>query len=1108
MVSYVIATSVFLLSTSVLLTFVVEPPGAPEASLEQQDLKAKATSVLDVLLGTPGYPATWDEVDVDAVARLGIVERGSSVRLDPAKFSALAGGRFSSPSSTNGVVDYTEAKEALGLTGYDFHIRGGPLLADEGDGSYGTQGMEAYRIAYVGDWSGVLASEASKREQGALASLDVGFVNLTRTSLTGLGDVFPDDKTTLKNNLVPLLGTGVAQTAITQGSGTAYGFYRVNATDFDDIVLPSLLPLSEKSLALSQTDSRGDITLGYTKSREIRAVVGTANLSDEVSATLTWKEYVETDRDAGDYGYVEVSPDAGATWISLTNNAATRSQDTVTNPQPAAVWRDRAVTISAANCAACLDNEEVLLAVHWVADGDNTRGTGWILDEVAVTGAHAQIIKKDFESPEYQLLVIGSNVDQTALTTSEVKYAIRDYVVNYGGRILVLGGDTQTQWLQPIFHVGMKTASPGVSNPDPTHPLLTTPNELDWQDFDHEDEAWDFGGGNDDDLFDMVVGTGSDQHILSVSTSGAFGPTEGGVILTSYLPWKMPVEQRLSFMANAITYGHYHHLYVEMGPEVPSDVPVASVSRTAIMEKNVDDGSEFIEMGIVLYLWRGDMTVASTVLPLPSAPNDPEAVPGNQQVTLTWDAPSYYGSGALLGYDVYRGTSPGNAVHIAYVALSSGRAYVDTHTASKPVNNGITYYYNVTARSTLGQGPSSSAAVATPATTPGAPGSLSATGAASQILLTWTDPASNGGAAITGFKVYRGTTSGFTPTDPIAEVGATNTYTDTGMGTGTSYYKLVAVNGMGDSAATSAVGGSPLSLPSAPATVAATPGVSSIDVTWAPASSVSAITAYQVYAGSSAESTAWLATVGGSTLTYSDTGLGSGVTRFYRVLAVNGDGSSSLSTAASATTLTLSTAPTAFTATGAPDSILLTWAAPTDPGSGTPTAYRIWRGTASGSLTLLATTTSGSNVSFLDAGLPDAATRYYQVAAVTSAGEGARASEASATTYDVATAPVLTLTPGVERVGLTWTLPASTGAPGELVTQYKIYRGTAPGASVHVASVTMSAENQQTNLLYQDTGLTGGTTYYYVVRAVTAAGEGAPSTEKSATALSPIIIGF
>jgi hypothetical protein len=304
------------------------------------------------------------------------------------------------------------------------------------------------------------------------------------------------------------------------------------------------------------------------------------------------------------------------------------------------------------------------------------------------------------------------------------------------------------------------------------------------------------------------------------------------------------------------------------------------------------------------------------------------------------------------------------------------------------------------------------------------------------------------------------------------------------------------------------VGGSPLSLPSAPATVAATPGVSSIDVTWAPASSVSAITAYQVYAGSSAESTAWLATVGGSTLTYSDTGLGSGVTRFYRVLAVNGDGSSSLSTAASATTLTLSTAPTAFTATGAPDSILLTWAAPTDPGSGTPTAYRIWRGTASGSLTLLATTTSGSNVSFLDAGLPDAATRYYQVAAVTSAGEGARASEASATTYDVATAPVLTLTPGVERVGLTWTLPASTGAPGELVTQYKIYRGTAPGASVHVASVTMSAENQQTNLLYQDTGLTGGTTYYYVVRAVTAAGEGAPSTEKSATALSPIIIGF
>ena len=1103
MVSYTVAAAIFLIGSSVLLNFVTEPPGAPGQSLEQQNLKGRAGDVLDVLLGTPGYPPAWEETDPDAVARLGLVERGSSVRLDPTKFTAVAKGRFYASGEDNDAVDYLEAKSALGLEGYDFHLRAGPLLPDNADGFYGTAGMADYRIAYIGDYLAPgVPTLAAQREQAALEALDVGFVNLTRVGLADRGDVYRDEGTHLKSLLVPLLGTSVSQTAITSGSGNVYDFHRINATDFDHLVLPTLLPFSEKSLALSRENSKSEYDLGYTKGREIRAILGTANLSGELGATFTWKEYVETRSDAGDYGFLEVSPDGGATWHALTNDPATRSQDTSTSPQPASVWRDRTVSLSAANCAACLDNEDVLFAIHWVADSDSTIGNGWILDELEIASAEGTLVAKDFETPEYQLLVIGSDVDQKALTAAEVKYGIRDYVQTYGGRILVLGGDQNQQWLQPLFHAGMTWASNGLSNPDPTHPLLTTPNELDWQSYDEtitDKMAWEFSGGTDDRLFDMVVGTGDDEHLLSVSRAGAFGAAEGGIILTAYLPWKLSEAERMGFLANAITFGHYHHLYLEMGPEVPTDVPVASASRTAIMEKTRDEQTEYTEMGFVLYLWRGNTTAVAELTAKPGTPRTLSATPSSGKVDLKWSAPTHLGTGTFGGHHVYRGTSPGNAVRIATVAAPQ-LTYSDTGRT-----NGVTYYYNVTAFSVEnGEGPSTTTVSATPATVPGTPGTLSATGGASQVVLTWTDPLNNGGAAITGYKVFRSASKNIDvkTATPIAQTGATNTYVD-GMplGTNVSYYRIVAINGMGESPASNEVGGQALATPSAPPSVAVTPGLNNLTVAWSPASSVSALLEYHVYAGDSAASVAYLAKVTGNLTTYTETGLGHGVTRYYRVLAVNSVGPSDLSTAASGTTLRVSTAPTAFKATGDADSIILTWGPPTDPGSSVPKAYRIWRGLTSDALTVLANTTSGTNVSFVDLGLPDAATRFYQVAAVTDQGEGARTLVASAMTHDVASAPVLTLTPQVERMMLSWTVPASTGAVGEPIASYAIFRGESVGSMAHVYNATVGQ-----NVGFVDMDVTSSKTYHYHVRAVTRAGMGSPSAIQSAAPLPQVVV--
>jgi subtilisin family serine protease len=69
---------------------------------------------------------------------------------------------------------------------------------------------------------------------------------------------------------------------------------------------------------------------------------------------------------------------------------------------------------------------------------------------------------------------------------------------------------------------------------------------------------------------------------------------------------------------------------------------------------------------------------------------------------------------------------------------------------------------------------------------PGAPTGVTATRGDSQVVLTWSAPASDGGSAITGYKVYRGTSSGGETL--LTTVGNVTAFTDTGLTNGTTYW--------------------------------------------------------------------------------------------------------------------------------------------------------------------------------------------------------------------------------------------------------------------------------------------------------------------------------
>jgi predicted phage tail protein len=378
----------------------------------------------------------------------------------------------------------------------------------------------------------------------------------------------------------------------------------------------------------------------------------------------------------------------------------------------------------------------------------------------------------------------------------------------------------------------------------------------------------------------------------------------------------------------------------------------------------------------------------------PGAPTLNSATAGSGQVVLAWSAPSSNGGSAITGYTAT--ASPGGAT-----CTAGGTGTGCTVTG---LTNGITYSFTVRATNGVGTGAASTALSATPAaaaTAPGAPTLNSATAGNGQVALGWSAPASNGGSAITGYRVYRSTSSGTETL--LTTLGAVTSWINTGLANGTTYYyKVSAVNGIGaggQSGERSATPAASVTVPSAPTLTSAIALNGQVALFWTPPSSTggSPITGYKVYRSTSSGTETLFTTLGAVT-SWINTGLANGTTYYYKVSAVNGIGEGGQSGerfATPAASVMVPGAPTNLVATAnSKHGITLTWLAPSSTGGSAITSYRIYRGTASGGETLLATV--GTATTYADSGMPRRIPYYYKVAAVNAVGVGAMSPEASA----------------------------------------------------------------------------------------------------------------
>jgi chitodextrinase len=355
----------------------------------------------------------------------------------------------------------------------------------------------------------------------------------------------------------------------------------------------------------------------------------------------------------------------------------------------------------------------------------------------------------------------------------------------------------------------------------------------------------------------------------------------------------------------------------------------------------------------------------------PTTPGGLTAVNGTGNVSLSWNAST--DNVGVAGYTVYR-----NGSSLATVSGAT-QAYTDT-----TVTSGTTYTYAVDAFDAAGNHSSPTAPISDTTldwTAPTVPVGLTATATGpTQVNLAWSASTDNVGVA--GYTIYSNGSA-------LATVsGATLSYTDTTAVAGTTYsYTVDAFDAAGNHSAQSAaaVVTTPTpdtTAPSVPSGLSASaPASTQVNVSWSASTDNTAVTGYTVYRNGSS-----IATVAGSTLSYTDSTVAASTTYAYAVDAFDAAGNhsaqsspASVTTPAPAGDVTPPSVPGSVAAVlSGTNQVTVSWNASTD--NVAVTGYTVYRnGSALG-------TVAAPAVSLVDGGVSPGGTYSYTVDAFDAAG--------------------------------------------------------------------------------------------------------------------------
>jgi titin len=485
---------------------------------------------------------------------------------------------------------------------------------------------------------------------------------------------------------------------------------------------------------------------------------------------------------------------------------------------------------------------------------------------------------------------------------------------------------------------------------------------------------------------------------------------------------------------------------------------------------------------------EGVLSAAVTATPrtTPDAPTGLTGTPADGEVALTWTAPGNDGGAAVTGYQ-YRYSSDNGATWGAVVSTGS-TATARTVTG---LTNGTWYVFQVRAVNAAGGGTWAESSQVRPRTVPSAPTGLAATAGNGSLALTWTAPASTGGAPLSEYTYELSTDGGTTWDAPVGTGSTSTSRTVTGLTNGTAYtVRVKAVNEAGSSPASSSAGPvTPVAPAGAPTNFQGTPGNSQVTLTWTASANTAAapVTGYRV-----TESGATVCTVNSATTaTCSVTGLTNGTSYSFSLYATGPGGNSSTVGPVAVIPYTVPSAPSVAAVTivapgaqGVVTPLDVSYTVPSSNGGNAITSYRATCSTG-GSPTSATGSTSPIRISGLTANSVYTCTVAAQNAAGWSSESAASGGVRAYRTPDAPTvgaATIVTATPTSADVA--YTAPAFTG--GNTISSYRATCTSSNGGTTRTQTGASSP--------LRVTGLTATKTYTCTVAAQNTAGWGPESS--------------
>jgi titin len=217
---------------------------------------------------------------------------------------------------------------------------------------------------------------------------------------------------------------------------------------------------------------------------------------------------------------------------------------------------------------------------------------------------------------------------------------------------------------------------------------------------------------------------------------------------------------------------------------------------------------------------------SGTPATVPGPPTNIVITDGNTQLTVAFTPPASTGGSVITGYQYVVNNSSYTCAGL--VTDITGNTFIITG-----LTNGTSYGVFISAVNRMGNGTHSDTKPGTPATVPSAPTSIVITPENQQLLVVFTAPTSNGGAAITNYLYQKNSGESF-----VSAGTTTSPFTITGLTNGTSYSVVLrAVNRMDPNGGTISdprVVATPISVPSAPTITGITSGNQLLTVAFRP----------------------------------------------------------------------------------------------------------------------------------------------------------------------------------------------------------------------------------------------------------------------------------